>query len=352
MEQNLRCFGPSTGESQACCLVMVLRGIFSVLPPSERAEMAAQNNAFLAFAVDNNAIASSGAATRMAALVEELRLTFKGTHTHVFAKLAESESMLKTVWSTTATKLWKSVHTRTKQGEQWSSWTESYDITDSLAAAQALIDFDMNKEEDGVTLSEVANRRIAGYAWGSDSEIYFQFAYPTIVRVQFSPKNRKPDFVQLQQFKMGRQPSWYRLFIAVRMRAAQEEPDLVRLYTPYGVRMVTRPANCASEPVYMAPGWDVGAPGHVYMLYYVHFEGVFDNDPGSDKYTAVVRSSEAEDFKRAMYATLDHSSNHKLSSSLLSREGEYSLGVSLSQLEQPDPVERPEVLEVQDLDAH
>ncbi|KAM0327391.1 hypothetical protein ACHAQA_005677 [Verticillium albo-atrum] len=292
---------PDGGKDQSaiCCLVMVARAVNKALSGEEllACEALSPKLPLIDFTSFGKATLQCAEISKMLA---ELATTLRADGfdvpgkrpTDEFIQLCESNMMLDTFWSLKSTKLWCRMWTcLTPAPGMRAEWAETGN-NPHHAAIHALAVFDASINLSDTCIKDSVTRRVRVVS--QDNRLFRpEFNHPSIIRILFKPvRDRSLGFKELQRFRMGPQ-SLYRLIAAVRIRAAQDEPDFVRLYDIYGKRVITRLPN-GERPFYMPPEWDVGAYGHDYMLFFVRCGTIdcVEELPGDDSWAKRFRLDE------------------------------------------------------------
>ncbi|KAL9946385.1 hypothetical protein D7B24_003312 [Verticillium nonalfalfae] len=291
-QETYRSICPPKGTAEACSLTVVLRAIFSLLDSKGRQEWLSHNIDFLKVSLDDKLMLDRDYEQKQQDAARALlESSYEGKTPSPYIELAECELLLNTLWASSSMKLISKFLVRKKEGDKWSDWGP-VNVSDRDLADWGLVDYDMTKEREGTSLSEVACRRLCIFKKSETLHLDPFFACPMIMRVRHVPGQRKLDFIQLQRFVMCiyyKRP--YYLLAAVRIDDNGKETERVRLYRPFGDRITTKCEDKTVSAHYMDDEWNVGEPGFVYMLYYLQTSDLKPEDPGDDQF--VPESDEA-----------------------------------------------------------
>ncbi|KAH7357714.1 hypothetical protein B0T11DRAFT_298922 [Plectosphaerella cucumerina] len=192
-----------------------------------------------------------------------------------FIRTSECNLMQTTVWSLPFAQFWQpAVYTRDKtEDADWVKLAEKNEIfTREDATVKALISYQpAGTHADVRDLSAMATG-CHGIFELPNCDLKLISAGPACIRMRFFPDGKR-SFEDMCRFKLttdGYRGYDYRICAAVRIRSTDAGHDLVRLYDSEQRLIPVVPAGSKeAKASYTDNDWQIGQPGHEYVLYYV-----------------------------------------------------------------------------------
>jgi hypothetical protein len=300
-------FWPVPGDNSAdmsgmICFVALFRVILCRLDPRDMMDDMIGQNGFLRFAVSSFGAAEGSAKERQACKLMHDLLAEELGGQPTFEHLAESDMLLKSIWSHDAFRLF--YPTLWRSGPASSEWDclpdESRDIVE---AKKSLIVWDTSKHgsilDAAVNSEGVFRGRLEGVK-EDHVEFVLAFRAPLVMRVKVLFDDKIEGFQmsdissirlpetrtalkqlgvgkgsatapQVRSFTKGPGAYTYRLLAMVKLRATGSEQDDVRFYDPWGSLVLPQAGRPGLE-TFCSLDWSMQDQTHSLMLYYMRLE--------------------------------------------------------------------------------
>lgn len=288
--------GEPAEMSGMICFVVLFRFIFCRLAPRDCLDGMIGQTALLRFAMSNFGGAKAEEERQACRLMRDtLTEQLRGQPT--FAKLAESEMLLKSIWSYDPFKLFYPILWRFDPDSEWTCLPA--EVRDLVDAKKSLIVWNTAKHVSITEAIGASEGRFEGRLEGAgEDEVEFTLAFraPLVMRVKvlFGDKIERFDIshiseIELQEiraitkrigtgkdtaeitditFRKGPGAYMYRLLAIIRLRATGSEQDYARFYDSWGDLVVPNTKRPGMESIF-SNQWSIQDQSHSLMLYYM-----------------------------------------------------------------------------------